>query len=355
MTLVALALVLLVGSGVLGQDATPSGATRRPLDTISVSGLVWLDDGTLATSHGVPVEPGTPSNAPGLWRLSIGNGTMEPMEPAGHDECVYTAYRAPVPLSGGLIGTVRECGDPTARPLHYPTTVVVVDPGTGAEEQVADFADLDMERSYLPITPTYHPGSDIGMAAIYGGVCSGLVWLGEGGVRPVDDVFVGEGDKRFALGAQVRGRGSEACEATGQAAWPDIAPDGSRIAFLASPDSVGVPISDRWDLPFNLYVMPTDSLEPLALLTGLRHPRGVRWSPDGGSLLVSGELDGQGDGVWLVDAGDGSRRRVAPVRLGSLAWSSDGTAFAGLYTPLPADGSVPTTTDLHVVPVDDLW
>jgi hypothetical protein len=208
-----------------------------------------------------------------------------------------------------------------------------------------------MTRNLLPIAISYDPPSDTGIASVYGGVCAGLVWLRDGQVQPIDDVSVGEGEQRFPLGAQVRAASSEACQATGQAAWPDIAPDGSRIAFVASPESVGVPIADRWDQPFGLYVMSTADSDPIRILDGLRSPRGVRWAPDGSSLLISGSIDGDGEGVWLVDPADGSRDKVASMDLGGIAWAPDGSAFAGIDTPLPADGSAPTRSDVLVVPI----
>jgi hypothetical protein len=357
MLLLAGAVFLTASSEAIGVSTGPGASASSPRRIarvdLDVAGLAWVRPNAIVTTGRDERTPGEPLKPSHLRLLDPETGASTPLMMAGALPCERVDYMSLDAMADDRVAAYQVCGDPSQTIIHRAQQVVAVDPVNGTEELVADFSTVGMTRNYLPVSLSYDPSSKVGIGSVYGGVCGGLVWLTGGGAHPVDDVFVGEGEQRFALGAPVIARSGSECEATGQVAWPDISSVGMRAAFVASPESVGVPIAARWDQPFGLYMMDLGTRDPVLLLEGIRHPRGVQWSPDGKSLLVSGTFDVDGQGTWVVDTEDGSRRRVAAAALGGITWSPEGTEFAGIDTPLPQDGSAPTESHIWVVPIDD--
>ncbi len=105
-------------------------------------------------------------------------------------------------------------------------------------------------------------------------------------------VEVGEGSERFRIDGYFYQ--DRPCGEQGRATLPTRTSDGRQVAFFASPASSGGGSGDRLDLPWNIYVAaePLESATPAAILSDVRHPRGLRWAPDGTALAFSGEIDG---------------------------------------------------------------
>jgi hypothetical protein len=61
---------------------------------------------------------------------------------------------------------------------------------------------------------------------------------------------------------------------------------------------------------------------------GLRGPVGVRFSPTGRCIGFGAEVDGRGEGTFVVDPNSGELRKVSDVGIGA-AWSPDGAFVAG--------------------------
>ncbi len=88
----------------------------------------------------------------------------------------------------------------------------------------------------------------------------------------------------------------------GHWAWPDLAPDGTRLAAANR-------CADGWEV--TIIDVATGRAE---IVARSRDAHGLRWSPDGSGLAWSGgnrPADAQSSGVWVASIDDGVVRRVA--------------------------------------------
>ena len=77
-----------------------------------------------------------------------------------------------------------------------------------------------------------------GLISIGSGICQGIEWIDENGPRPID-LIVSDEDQHFNLADEFTRSGTD-CSMTGTADSPATSPRDGRIAFFASPASVGV-------------------------------------------------------------------------------------------------------------------
>ncbi|MGK7311420.1 MAG: prolyl oligopeptidase family serine peptidase [Candidatus Longimicrobiales bacterium M2_2A_002] len=108
-----------------------------------------------------------------------------------------------------------------------------------------------------------------------------------------------------------------------------LAPDGDRIAYTASrprdeAESRGRSYSE-------LFVVPTEGGDPVAVVERPNSASSPQWSPDGGTLAFVARLEMHDQRqVYAVNA-DGSELRPltsSPVGVSSFAWSPDGSRIA---------------------------
>jgi len=95
----------------------------------------------------------------------------------------------------------------------------------------------------------------------------------------------------------------------------DVSPDGGTLAF---------------DLLGDIYTMPANGGDAVAVLSGAAMQRDPRFSPDGRALLYISDADGA-DNVWLANRdGSGARQltRESTRPLTGPAWGPDGSYFA---------------------------
>jgi Tol biopolymer transport system component len=102
------------------------------------------------------------------------------------------------------------------------------------------------------------------------------------------------------------------------------------IAFLGSPDTIGLRGQSRLDAPWNLYLMDPRNLQLHRVLGGIRGGGNLTWSPDSRFLAFNGDVPGKGSGTWVVEASDGALQHIGADTLSSLSFSPDGKQVAGI-------------------------
>lgn len=91
----------------------------------------------------------------------------------------------------------------------------------------------------------------------------------------------------------------------GIATRPAWSPDGTTIAFLASPMATQLEGLARANASYNLYFMSPSELQPQIILENIRNPSALEWSPDGQSVLIEGCMGlGRRCGLWIYRLSD---------------------------------------------------
>ena len=138
---------------------------------------------------------------------------------------------------------------------------------------------------------------------------------------------------------------------------PQIAPDGSQVAF------VKVTVDEKKDAyDTALWIVKADGSEPARPLTGGPRDGSPRWSPDSKHLAFvrSTEQDGrpQPAQIYVMTMGGGEARAITemPRGAGSPAWSPDSRAIAFSSTTKPeemtkdkSDKDKPRESDVRVI------
>jgi WD40-like Beta Propeller Repeat len=280
--------------------------------------LAWLPDGWLVLNRsGLSVF----DNAETLWRARPdGLGLVELSLATGSPTCRRFRYLGPTTLPSGRVGFLRWCDV------------------RGSDRTILALMTYDMTRAkarplmsrplgYNPDQFTWNPSMTQGLFGLTSGICAGMGAMTR---REATDL---------ALSLPVAGRphpvqedlqlpGDADCSAAIRADMPTWSPDGQRIAFLASPDSIGRGGLARAETAWSLYLVGPDWQYPIAVRAGLVDPHGTDWSPDGRWVAYSGKVAGRGDGVWLYRVADGELVKVASGTYGGMAWSPDGSAMA---------------------------
>jgi len=134
---------------------------------------------------------------------------------------------------------------------------------------------------------------------------------------------------------------------------PQIAPDGSRVAFVRV-----VADRERNTYSSSIWIVPIEGGAPRALTTGVRDTT-PRWSPDGRTLgfLRAAETAGRAmPQVFALDmtGGESARLTAMPEGVSSFSWSPDGKRLAvGSYVTDPTtsvtDPGRPKPSDARIV------
>jgi len=196
---------------------------------------------------------------------------------------------------------------------------------------------------------SYRPGLAEGVVYLGTIICDGIALFDSAGVRPLDF--------RLAEGADAPNLNEpfqQDCQNTINARDPVWSPDGTRLAVLISTQAKGRDGFDRLDLDWDLVVLDPSTGRHDRLLSGLRDPHSVAWSPDGRWIALGETWDESQSTTWLLRAdgqGSSTRRLDTTERVADLAWSPDSAALVGLVDPTPsgdlADFAMqPVTIDL---------
>lgn len=181
-------------------------------------------------------------------------------------------------------------------------------------------------------------------------LCSGITLLTRDGLHHFT-TLIGKGEKSFRLDEEFKRNVARGCKGTGLADWPAWSPSGDSIAFFASPQSVGLEHFDKPEAPWNLYLMNPDGEKLRELVSEIKHPRALSWSPTGSWLAFSGSVDTRGTGVWIFSLGSGELERVADVSVDWLEWSPEGDRLVGARKSPDSDD--PSIYELGLIDLSD--
>lgn len=125
-----------------------------------------------------------------------------------------------------------------------------------------------------------------------------------------------------------------------QVVQAEIAPDGSKVAYLVSVPRV--PGRDENGPPWtHLWLVDTEGREPRPFITGKTNLSTVQWAPDGGGLYFLAKRDGDSHrSLYFIPVDGGEARRLLQLEtdISSYALSSDGRMVA-LLAPDPEEKS----------------
>jgi WD40 repeat protein len=185
-----------------------------------------------------------------------------------------------------------------------------------------------VQTAINPGQVAWNPTLSRAIIAVGNGLCSDLGTLTRQGVSEFN-VVVEDGDHSWRLDDGLHHPASEPCT-QGRAAGPAWSPDGQQIAFLASPQSVGVHGVARQNVPWNLYLMPASGGKPRVLLSNISYATDVAWSPAGDRIAVTGGLHGAGQGLSVVDPQGRNVRKVTTQEAVDISWTPDGKSIIAL-------------------------
>jgi Tol biopolymer transport system component len=206
-----------------------------------------------------------------------------------------------------------------------------------------------LARPPLPINPgtkSWNGALDRGVVDYGSSICENMVWLTRAGIEAIP-VTVGNGSRSWRLDDPRLSNPAHCADPDlGRAESPAWSADGKVIAFLGSPQTIGLRGQNRLDAPWDLYLMNPRNLQLRRVLSGIRASGGLTWSPDSRTLAFNGDVPGKGSGTWVVAADNGSLRRIGADALISLSYSPDGKQLAGI---LEAGGAFPPKAQIVIL------
>jgi hypothetical protein len=306
--------------GTLGLFATCQ-TTTRPVPTPAESlqsppadyiGVAWLAGGELVVAWGSPHEP----NAVLAF---VDRETSEVVDlPVAPDQnCMRELLLSPQALPDGRVGFLHVCQHAINGVPPDDTDLWALDVATGDIEVLMAIGPLGTSKG-VP----YATSPDLSIAVVgVGSICSYLIVNRADGSADRLTAEISDDGRTFSLADEIPLAGD--CPMNGRAFQPTLSADGLRLAFLASPASVGVAGRGRLDMPSNLYVLTLATNEVQEVVADVQDAGDLQWSPANDELAFSGRVGSDPNATWVVDL-DGQRRAVGPVTRG-LAWSPDGT------------------------------
>lgn len=298
---------------------SPSGPslTRIPVKSADYFGLTWTTDGWIWVGHRSP-DADSPA-----WVLRVrpdGTGLIEVPLPDG-DGCSFTEYFFPELLPDGRVQVAQFCHD-VSTPGYW--SLLAYDQRSG-ELSALPAPNLP----FRPVQVAWNPSLSRALISDSQGICASLAWMTAAGILNTP-INVAAGTRSFRVDQGFHEDPSASCDGEGRADWPAWSLDGEKIAFFASPQSIGVAGFDRLDAPWNLYLMGPNDPKPERVISDVTRPRDPAWSPDSRWLAFGGDVQGNGKGLWLFSRGDQSLVRVSPREIDWVAWSPDGRRIAAI-------------------------
>ncbi|HEV8697687.1 MAG TPA: hypothetical protein VGQ89_08340 [Candidatus Limnocylindrales bacterium] len=281
-------------------------------------GVTWAVEDTFVVAY-------RPDRDASLFRLATveaHTGSLTELPEPLLGDCHRQRLLEPERLPDLRVAFIRVC-QPEARANAVEHSVVMaLDLETGT---TTILADLDPYSQLVgQYAPTRGPGGVF--AAVGSQLCETIVKADERGAVPIS-AELRDGARAFRLDDPTAL--AEECSATGWATQPTLNPTAPSLALFAAPSAAGVSGFDRAGVPANLYVLDVGRGTSDLILSGVRMPRGLHYSPDGRALAFAGSIDGR-SGTWVYRLGAPAAERVSDLRLSWLGWSPDGMRIVGL-------------------------
>jgi WD40 repeat protein len=312
----------IAGCGSPSPNSAADPATRLPIPTGLYSGVAWLPEGLIVVEYSPRLAQGSGSQ---LWTLRPDGSAFERIPLTADAACRRTEYSHPTVLPDGNLGFVKWCfGNGVRQFLESYTR------DSGKEMPLAL-----LELPFNPHRFTFDPDMRSGFISTLSDICGTIAAFNSKRIQPLP-ISITDNGHSWRLDDYFRRDPARSCSNEGRADWPTLSADGSRLAFLASGPVPGVRDFARLDLPWSIFVTDRTDFAPQAVLSGVRHPRGLAWSPNGRWLAFAGQVDGRGAGTWLFDPTSHRVVRIADKSLDELAWSPDGQQIVGVFNPNPA-------------------
>ncbi|MEX2458235.1 MAG: hypothetical protein WD770_04555 [Actinomycetota bacterium] len=284
------------------------------IDVGPVFGMAWVSDNQLVMSRTIGDATG-PSKAD-AWTFDVAAERMQRIDlPGPQKGCRGRDYMRPARVSGRSVLLFSLCYSETFDGRLDEGSVVVVDLDTGQLQEL-----VPSNVAFNPQTIAWHRGE--GLISKSSGLCAGIARLTPDGVERWDVMVA---DRR--VDEPVFSEAQD-CSQEIRADLPAISQSG-RIAFMASPDSVGIDGFARGSVPWFIYVMDENGA-PEQLPVEIEHPSDLRWSPSGTALAFSGTVAGKGDGLWVMSLPQGELKKISGERVSSLDWAPEGERIAAV-------------------------
>lgn len=288
--------------------------------------VTWLPDGKLlirTESSGTLYKIDEPIS----YLLRDGDDLEQRQFPV-ETHCSAYQYHINGILPDGRLGLVEECNiydKPYQRPTEEMTYILAYDWHTGEVERLVAQSLPPIGGSWF----SWNPDMTRGVQEA-GSLLSTLIWLTPERAEPMD-ILIEDGSRRWSLAENYRvilARESDARE-IGRAGSPAWSPDGTQIAFFASPDAVGRNNISRATGEYKLYLMDAALLQPKPVLDGMYFADFLTWSPDGHWLVFIGEREGYCSAdtcLWLFSPEREELIQVtSDIMVEPISWSPDGS------------------------------
>jgi hypothetical protein len=307
-------------------------------------GIAWLQDGRLVIDEAIPPAPGGTRLGYSFSLVDPTSGSSGLLAVPPLERCWRELYLNPQVLPDGRLSFVRSC-------LHSPqgeppdeADLVAMDPVPGSQLQVVmKLGHLDIFKN---VSYTVTPDLAEVIYEIGSGPCGGIAVATA--TNPIGrlHLLIGESPTQFRLDEPSDLLGP--CDGAGKAGAPALSPDGTTLAFVASPRSVGVSgLQARLAQPWDIYLADMQSERTRRVVGDLDGATGLAWSPDGKQLAYAGGA--AGSGVWLVEPASGTPHLVSAGDYGYLTWAASGDTIAAIrHLSDPEDFGLGEVVLLHV-------